>query len=605
MEFPYSLRDTQRDIIKDVKEVLENSSHLVFEAPTGSGKTIAVLYPVVRYALKNNKKIIYLVHTNSQEQQVIKEAKRLGVFAVALQGRANLCPLARERFQGGNAEELSLLCSRLKKDVINGKREACPYYSNYMESGEEILEFIKVVHTAEEVFKKAMELGVCPYEAIKDAIKEATLIVAPYIYFLYPFIRRNLIEKMGYALQDIILIVDEAHNLPEVAREMRSMELTIRSLELMESEALEYENPRILGHTIADIGEFLKESIYAMEKFLQEEEGLIPHYAFEEEISKFLGIGMNDFEELSRQLIYYGEMVREDKIKRRKLPRSHIYHAGSFLYLWKEAYSYEFIRLIRGGKTPSIEIYSMDPSLITDVIKGVHSSIHLSGTLALENYRNLTGLPEDTVMKRYPSPFPQENLKVLYVDDVTTRYGEVEKHIDNIASYLERIIKMGRNTAIFFPSYSLLSKIEERMKIDALVEKRGMRQYALFEMVERFRGEGGAILSVLGGRLYEGMNFPGEQLEIVVIVGVPYPKPTPRVKMLERYYESKFGNGWEYAFKIPALIKIRQAIGRLIRSEEDRGVAVILDKRAPLFRGEIPAKRAENLIKEIENFFKR
>jgi len=598
------MRRGQRELMEDIENVLENGYHMVFEAPTGSGKTIATIYPAVRYAMKSGKKILYLVHTNSQEHQVIKESKTLGIFAVALQGRHNLCPLAKEKFKGGNAEELALICSKLKKDVMNGNLDACPYYSNYLEKGDEIRRYIEEVHTAEEVFQRAIELGVCPYEAIKDSLKDAILIVSPYVYFLYPFIRRNIMEKMGVSIQDIILIVDEAHNLPEIAREIRSMELTQHSLELMEKEALEYGNPQILGHSIADIAEFLKESIYNLEKFLQEEEGLIPSYALEEEISKFLGIGINEMEELSKQLIYYGEMVREDKIKRRKLPRSHIYHVGSFLYFWKEAYSYEFIRLIKWGKNPSLEIYCLDPSIVTDMINSVHSSIHLSGTLALENYKNLVGLPDNTMLRRYPSPFPAENLKILYVDEVTTKYEEVDRHIDAFASHIEKIIGIGRNTAIFFPSYSLLSKVEEKLKIKPLVEDRRMRQYALFDMIEKFREEGGAILSVLGGRLYEGLDFPGEQLEIVVIVGIPYPKPTPRVKTLERYYESKFGNGWDYAFRIPALIKMRQAIGRLIRSSEDRGVAVILDRRATSFKGEIPMERAKNLVEEIERFLK-
>ena len=604
MKFPYRFRKGQNEIIKDIENVLENSAHMVFEAPTGSGKTIATIYPAVKYAMRSGKKVIYLVHTNSQEHQVIKESKRLGIFSVALQGRANLCPLAKERFDGGNAEELALLCSKLKKDVMEGKKDACPYYSRYLEDPEEIRRYIEEVHTAEEIFQRAMELQVCPYEAIKDSLKDATLIVSPYIYFFYPFIRRGLMEKIGISIQDVILVVDEAHNLPEIAREMRSMELTQHSLELMEKEALEYGNPQVLGHSIADIGEFLKESIYNLEKFVQDGEGLIPSYALEEEISRFLDIGLNEIGELSKQLIYYGEMVREDKIKRRKLPRSHIYHVGSFLYFWREASSYEFIKLIRWDKNPSLEIYCLDPSIVTDVIKGVHSSIHLSGTLALENYKNLIGLPENTILRRYPSPFPQENLKVLYVDDVTTKYGEVDRHLNSIASHIEEIIKIGKNTAIFFPSYSLLSKIEEKLHIKPLVEGRGMKQHTIFQMIERFREEGGAILSVLGGRLYEGLDFPGEQLEIVVIVGIPYPKPTPRVKMLERYYESKFGNGWEYAFRIPALIKMRQAIGRLIRSPEDRGVAIILDRRAVSFKNEIPMQRAEKLTAEIIDFLK-
>ena len=607
MEFPYEFRKVQRTIVRDIENALENSFHMVFEAPTGSGKTIATLYPSVKYALKHGMKILYLVHTNSQEQQVIKEAKKLGVSVVAMQGRSHLCPLARERedMKNGTPEELALLCGKLKKDVISGKDEACPYFSNYIERGEKLRKIIMEGHPAEEIFLIGKEMGICPYEALKNSIQEATVVVFPYIYFFYPFIRRSILDKMGVSLQEMILIVDEAHNIPEFARELQSMELSVKSLESMEREALEFGNPQVLGHNLADLAEFLKEAIYSMEKFVQDEEGIIPDYAFEDSLSLLLGTGINSIEELAKNLIYYGEMVREERIKKRKLPRSHIHHTGSFLHLWKRSYSYEYVRLVRWSSNPSLEIYSMDPSLVTEVLLGVHSSIHLSGTLQLEEYRNLVGLPEKTMVKRYPWPFPRENLKVLYVDDVTTKYGEVEKHIERYAEYIEEIISMGRNTAIFFPSYSILSKIRELIGMEVMAEERGMKTYRLHGMIEKFRSEGGTLLSVIGGRVFEGLDFPGEQLEIVAIVGIPYPKPTPKLRALEMYYDSKFGNGWEYTFRTPALIKMRQAIGRLIRGPKDRGIAIILDKRAASFRREIPMQKAENIKAEIENFFRK
>lgn len=606
MRFPYKYRNGQRDIVKDIEEALENRMHIVFEAPTGSGKTIATLYPAVKYALKNDKKVIYLVHTNSQERQVIKEAKKLGIKAIALQGRTNLCPLTREKneLRYGSPDELALLCNKLKKDVREGKEDACIYYANYLKNEEEMREIINEGLTAEEIFERAMSLKICAYEAIKDSLPNATVIVFPYIYFFFPFIRRGIMDKIGVPMQDIILIVDEAHNIPDFARELRSMELSVNSLENMEKEALNYGNPQVLGYNMADIAEFLKEAVYRMQKFVEDEEGIIPHYAFEEEVSDILGISINDFDTLAKDLIYYGEMVREDKVKHRKLPRSYIHHTGSFLYFWKDAYSYEYIRLIKWGKVPSLEVYCLDPAIVTDALLNVHSSIHLSGTLEPEEYRNIIALPENTITKRYPSPFPKENLKILYVDDVTTKYGEVESHVLRIAEYIERIISIGKNTAVFFPSYSLLSEIKDLLNSEILSEERGMKTYTLFQIIEDFKEKGGSILSVIGGRIFEGLDFPGELLEIVIIVGIPYPKPTPKVKALQRYYDSKFGNGWEYAFRMPALIKMRQAIGRLIRSEKDRGVAIILDKRAASFKKDIPLERVENLEKEIREFFR-
>ncbi len=606
MKFPYKYRKGQKDIVKDIEEALENRMHMVFEAPTGSGKTIAVLYPAVKYAIKNDKRVIYLVHTNSQESQVIKEAKKLGVKAIALQGRANLCPLAREKdeLRYGSPDELALLCNKLKKDVKEGNENACVYYANYLKNEEIIKEIINEGLTAEEIFERAMNLKICAYEAIKDSLPEATVIIFPYIYFFFPFIRRGIMDKIGVAMQDIILIVDEAHNIPEFARELKSMEISVNSLENMEKEALDYGNPQVLGHNIADVAEFLKEAIYKMQKFVEDEEGIIPHYAFEEEVSDILGISINEFDTLAKDLIYYGEMVREDKIKQRKLPRSYIHHAGSFLSFWREAYSYEYIHLIKWGKAPSLEVYCLDPAMVTDALLSVHSSIHLSGTLEPEEYKNIVALPDNTITKRYPSPFPKDNLKILYVDNVTTKYGEVDENISRIAEYIKEIINIGRNTAIFFPSYSLLLKIRELVDLETLSEEKGMKTYTLFQMIEDFKEKGGSILSVIGGRIFEGLDFPGKLLEIVVIVGIPYPKPTPKVKALQRYYDSKFGNGWEYAFRMPALIKMRQAIGRLIRSENDRGIAIILDKRAASFKKDIPLEKTENLYGEIENFFK-
>lgn len=139
------------------------------------------------------------------------------------------------------------------------------------------------------------------------------------------------------------------------------------------------------------------------------------------------------------------------------------------------------------------------------------------------------------------------------------------------------------------------------------IEKQDMSQTELMDLVTDFKScgndNGAALFSVMGGRISEGMDFPAEQLEIAVIIGIPYPKPTARQRGLQNYYDLKFGKGWEYTVQAPAARKMLQAIGRLIRNEHDRGVAIILDKRASRFHQYIKDMReSKNILMDISHF---
>jgi len=128
------------------------------------------------------------------------------------------------------------------------------------------------------------------------------------------------------------------------------------------------------------------------------------------------------------------------------------------------------------------------------------------------------------------------------------------------------------------------------------------------EMIEVFKRRTGSPLmfSIVGGRISEGLDFPDRELDIVVIVGIPYPRPEPIQDALQRYYELRFGRGmgWEYAVRAPTTRRILQCIGRLIRNETDRGIAIVLDKRAIRFHSFIPdLKPSADPVAEIKGFF--
>jgi DNA excision repair protein ERCC-2 len=150
--------------------------------------------------------------------------------------------------------------------------------------------------------------------------------------------------------------------------------------------------------------------------------------------------------------------------------------------------------------------------------------------------------------------------------------------------------------------------IPQKINKETYIEEQRMSQPELMEVVERFKDKranrnSSVLFSVIGGRISEGMDFPAEELEIAIIVGIPYPKPTARQRGLQRYYQKKFGKGWEYAVNAPTARKLLQAIGRLIRNETDRGMAILLDKRAPRFRRYIrDLTETRDVLEELKTF---
>lgn len=168
-----------------------------------------------------------------------------------------------------------------------------------------------------------------------------------------------------------------------------------------------------------------------------------------------------------------------------------------------------------------------------------------------------------------------------------------------------------KNTVIFFPSYSLMERfltdrILTKIKRKVMLEERGMAQADLMDVVTRFKSEaeaGAVLFSVVGGRISEGIDFPDKELQLAVIIGVPYPKPTAKQRALMHYYERKFHKGWEITVKAPTSRKMLQAIGRLIRTETDIGAAVILDRRAKQFTDRIELQLTEDPLSSVLEFF--
>lgn len=652
--FPYQPRVTQHDIMADITNALTKQTPFVFESGTGSGKTICVLAAALSYALEQKKKIIYTTRTNAQQQQVILELRAIKnktkdtrIYGVGMQGRANMCLLAHDdpEMQNGTSEELSKFCSHQKKLASHGGTKGCPYYRKYLEEKERV-ETLRTwtqqhLPTAEEFLTTCKHQGVCPYEINKLLVHDAAVVVVPYVYVFDKSIRIKLFDWLGLADEDIILVVDEAHNLPEYLRELFSAELSTWMLNSCLLEAERFGNPSLadgrvtltaLCKELIDVVTILRDTyVYGILEggirriTPEKNDAAIPSHELEIELLSRLKITSKTLKDMISDLVAYGEKIQEYKQKEGKLPRSYIHKLGVFLSFWMGIEMDQYIKLIVDtgeGKNPRVEAYCLDPSLGTSVLAEVHTSIHMSGTLEpLDEYRDSLGLPLETRRAVYPTPFPKDNRKIFFVRDVTTRYDELMndktivpqmwRHVSDICNTFPK------NTMVFFPSYNTLSMFRNNgcfadIHRCLFVEEQRMSQAELMDLVTDFKscgdgnGTGAALFSVMGGRISEGMDFPSEQLEIALIVGIPYPKPTARQRGLQNYYEVKFGKGWEYTVQAPAARKMLQAIGRLIRNEHDRGVAVILDKRAPRFQHYIKEMReSRNLVADIRSFMRQ
>jgi DNA excision repair protein ERCC-2 len=648
--FPYSPQKNQREIVHTILNTLSKGGHFIFESSTGSGKTICALAGTLEFALQHNKKIVYATRTHAQQRQVILELREIRrknkelqekIFGMGLQGRANMCLLAKENseLRNGTAEELSRFCSAQKKKVLKNTdsedRRGCKYFKNIKDRAEDVENIInwckRALPTAEEFITYCWNKNVCPYEISKMIIQDAIVVVLPYIYVFDPSIRIMLFDWLSVIDDDIILIVDEAHNLPDYARDLFSANLSIWSLKNAIMETEKFGDPYLLNgrfrvsefcNTMINIIEYLRDKyILNRKNIIESEDALVREHELEEEILSRLNINSFNLEEIIRDLVAYGENICEIKQERGKLPRSYLRKLGLFLDFWLALDSEQYIKLVIDDpykENPRLEAYCLDPSVGTNIVNNFYATIHMSGTLEpLEEYRDSIGLIKENIeLVSYPPAFPIENRRILYVKDVTTRYEEIntKKEIaEKIIRYISEICNnFSRNTIVFFPSFDVLSmflnnKITSTIDREVYIERREMSQIELMDMIDDFKlaegKEGSILFSVIGGRISEGMDFPAEQLEIVIIVGIPYPKPTAKQKGLQRYYDLKFGKGWEYAVEAPTARKLMQAIGRLIRKEDDRGIAIILDKRANRFRKYIrDLKESRNVLEEIDDF---
>lgn len=648
--FPYpEFRPNQERVIGQLSESIALGKNSILIATNGTGKTIMALSAALPIAMKDKKrKILFCSRTFTQNARVIQETRsitqhfaRIGISqtigALSLRGRNEMCPHKTiQRLQLPPSESMSV-CSQLRKN------KRCHYFNNLLKKRktahfqEEMKNLASIPLDAQELIEFAEQDDLCPYFLSKFLMENEKIIVCNYQWVFEPNIRENFLETIGCELSDCIIIMDECHNLPEMANGINSYRITpftlrqaIKDLELTRA-----------TYNLINFVKFCRDLLSKLKDRIEDETKF--------DVPKFIQNILNgnhlkslrELKDLLDDLREYGEAINQEKIDQGRTPRDYIapivsYFTKLIQTIDDPAYFSCFTsKYSKRGKTIALELKCLSPRYITDpIFKESFATLSLSGTLHPYTYTHLLGLHESgktlKIVKMSP-PFPKENVKVLITKYLTTR-GEdrTPTMFRDILSALVPIIRnTPKNVGVFCASYEVVeglwregfADIVKKCKKKPFREEKEMTASDNDILLEQFKEcshhekfDGGVLLGVCGGRNSEGEDFPGDFMNTVVIVGIPFQRPTPSGNAKIAYYNKIFpGQGRDFGYTVPAMQRSNQACGRPIRKMDDKGLIILMDFRFRHYRNFLSdwIKREMRLIpfnlqlleQEVKSFF--
>ncbi|MBT3304656.1 ATP-dependent DNA helicase [Candidatus Woesearchaeota archaeon] len=573
--FPFEeIRKIQDELISTIATTIKNKENLVVHAPTGLGKTVSALGPALKKAEEDKLTVFFLTSRHTQHQialetlNAIKEKYDLSIPVIDIIGKKWMCLQPSVTLLQSN--EFSEYCKNLKEG------DKCEFFSNLKKgsnlslSAKSTLESIEIASPlgVQEVIDKCEEVKLCPYEMSLLLSKKAKVVIADYYYLFNPAILMKFLNKAEKGLDECIVIVDEAHNLPNRIRELMTHKVSTLTIKGARKEA----------------DELKADDCFPILDELQEK--LLNIIGLDEE--KIIRKGEFKIDNKNDVIDLFDQLADETILKSK---RSYLRSIALFLEHYEDAE--DFVNIIRHVVTPRGERIELthsclDPSVNAKTIfENCHSSILMSGTLTpAKMYQEVLGIKGKVL--ELPSPFPKKNKLNLIVPQTTTKYSERSlDQFKNIAAHIAKITNIvPGNSVVFFPSYSIRDQVyaflSEWCEKTVFNEVSGMSKQEKEDLLERFKSykdNGAVLLGVASGSFGEGIDLPGDLLKCVVIVGLPLNKPDLETQALIDHYDRKYSKGWDYGYVLPAISKVFQNAGRCIRSETDKGLVVFLDKR--------------------------
>lgn len=561
LEFPFPYREGQRDVVSGVYRTILRKMQLFIQAPTGVGKTMSTIFPAVRSMGEGlTEKIFYLTaktitRTVAWEAFQILKNQGLSCKVLIITAKEKMCvceevecnpvycPRAKGHFDRVNDAVFHLLTERDSYD----RNTLMEYSEKYQ---------------------------VCPYEMCLDVATWVDAVICDYNYVFDPdvYLRRFFSEgnKGNY-----VFLIDEAHNLVERGREMYSAVLYKEDFLKMKKLVKPYRKK-------------LERSLERCNRQLLELKRECETYQVVESLGGFAVSLMNVMGEMESYL----EELEDGELRKEIL--DFYFQVRSFLYIY-DLLDENYVMYTQHDEDGRfrVKLYCVNPAknLQNCLDKGV-STIFFSATLLPVGYykKLLSGRTEDYAVYA-KTPFLPEQKKVILARDVSSRYTRRgPEEYGRIAEYIHQVAETRQgNYMIFFPSYKMMEDIyaiyEEKygcLKRKILLQNPSMQEKDREEFLKEFEEETeGSLLGfcVMGGIFAEGIDLTGEKLVGAVIVGTGLPQISYEREILKTYYDKKQENGFDYAYRFPGMNKVLQSAGRVIRTQEDRGVILLLDER--------------------------
>ena len=589
IKFPYpEIREGQSDFIRAVYRNLARGTTLYATAPTGTGKTVSVIYPAIRTLGDGRIDKVFYLTPKTTTAEVARECLELFVSEGAKIRTVILS--SKER------------CCRSNLACRDG-RDKCKYtkYNRLPDAVMALYELGLSVVSEREAEKIAVEYSICTHELLLTYSELCDFVICDINYLFDPtvYIRRFFDTGGRYAF-----LIDEAHNLADRAREMYSAEFSSDSFDLLLSSPLIGPVSRLREPLEAYKKTYTELLLsYLKDEIRVDKEG-VSHAAvhLSDVPSELYGLMEGLEKALDDELLASFSAEDEDSTERTRLIKDELYRVKKINSTLRLFDSHFKLFMFLDGDLIRLKLFCTDThKVIEKALSKGQGAVFFSATLSpLDYYKSLLGGNGSSEVIEVESPFHEEALSVSIMDKISTRYSERERTAPAIIRVIGATLSARRgNYMVFAPSFEYLELLAEEFKrkypkTKALIQRKNMSAKEKSDFLKEFTKEEDSYLvgfCVLGGIYSEGVDLVGEGLIGAIVVGIGMPSISYEREAMAEYYEEKYESGKQFAYIYPGLNRVLQAAGRVIRRENDRGVIVLIDDRFqdPIYKKSIPS----------------
>ncbi|MCP4488953.1 MAG: ATP-dependent DNA helicase [Gammaproteobacteria bacterium] len=577
LQFPHqSFRQQQHHFASQVYRNIQRQGQLMVEAPTGSGKTISTLFPAIKAIGENlADQIIYLSAKTSGQNLAVAAveqmvAQGLEISYLVIQAKAKACA-----------------CNHDEREInADGKCIRTLGFYDRLASARQELVSRRSLHTTT-VQRIATEYKLCPFELSLQMLPWVDIVIADFNYVFDPLV------QLSYFRTDTrrkLLLVDELHNLLDRARSMYSASISRKQIKQV-----------LASEKNSDITAGLGRLLRALDKQLLEQEA---DEAVSDEATQAFAKAISHFGEKLNLNIFNNKHINAETFEFTKA----VFRYQCIHNLYAEHHKTINIKPVKKRQIKLLCLNAFE--YLNSTYPLFQSVCGFSATLTPGPFfQQALGFEQATPFLRLDSCFPQEKLRVNICNYIDTRYQQRESYIDQICATIQRCYRVRPgNYLVFFASYFFMQQVFEHFNkhygtIQCTMQQKDsnddQRREYLQQFFERDKTLGFAIM---GGIFAEGIDYQGKALIGAIVVGVGLPQPNTEQQLIENDFRRMRLNGFDYAYRFPGLTRVQQSAGRVIRSETDKGVIVLLDRRfeQTAYREHFPPHWQAQLCADIE-----